>query len=436
MLTPRAALLVGAALFSAPAFAQDTPQQVTPPPVLVTPAPAPAPAQTPPRVEMQPAAPVVQSVPSVAEQQRGVAAADAPAPAERRAATPTRTTRTTTTRTRTAQRAPAPAPAAQAPAPAPAAEAPAPAAQQPAPAAQQPAPAEPTVATAPAPEAAAPPTVTETTTAQENRAPGFAWPWLVGGVLLVLAGLAVVLFSRRRRTDEPFQVAETRREPAAREPVARAPVAREPVIEPVAAPVAEPVREPVAASAVTATEAEIEAEVAEADREDLAGIVETPAPVSHRPWIELGMRPVRAGTSDEEAMVDFELTVGNSGDTPARDVRITSFMLAEPEGTEMEALLTEHRDGTIVPPVTIPPGDGTRVDAHLAVPKGDLGRTFNPVVFAEARYTLPDGSEARTAAAFRIGRPSFEGGIGAIGSSRPHVVEDLAAELYGEPAHA
>ncbi len=182
---------------------------------------------------------------------------------------------------------------------------------------------------------------------------------------------------------------------------------------------------------------EQEAEIAEAGKDDLAGVADTTAPVSHRPWIELGLRPVSAGTTEEEAMVDFELTVGNAGDTAARNVRISSFMLAdEAEGTEMERMLTERRSETIVPPVSIDPGDGTRVDAHLAVPKGDLGRVFNPVVVAEARYTLPDGSEARTAAAFRIGRPAYEGGIGGIGASRPHMTEDLAAELYGQPEHA
>ncbi len=435
MLTPRAALLIGAAFLSPPALAQDAPQQVTPPPIATTPAPAPAPAQTAPRIEMQPSTPVVQSVPSVAEQQAGAAAADAPAPAERRATSTARTTRTTTTRTRAAERAPAPAARASAPAPAPAAQAPAPAEQAPAlaPAAPPVTPAEPPAASAPAPESAAPPTVTDTTT-EQTRAPGFAWPWLIGGALLVLAGLAVILFSRRRRADEPVFVDEAYRAPVTPEPVA------EPVAAPDAAVLAEepalaPYLRPAPAPEIVA-EAEVEAGIAKADDADLAGIVEAPAPVSQRPWIELGMRPVRAGTSEEEAIVDFELTVGNSGDTPARDVRISSFMLPEPEGSEMEQLLMEHRDETIVPPVTIPAGDGTRVDAHLAVPKGELGRTFNPVVVAEARYTLPDGSEARTAAAFRIGRPAGEGGIGAIGSSRPHLVEDLAAELYGEPAHA
>jgi len=439
-LRPRTALLIGAVLFTTPAFAQETPQQVTPPPIMTTPAPAPAPAAQP-QIVMQPSAPVVQSVPSVEEQQRGAAAADAPAPAERRATA----TRTTTPRTTTTTRA-APAPARQAaPAPAPAAETPV---TPPSAPVQEsvPAPLPPQAEPAPAPEAA--PVAADSTTTTTSTST-VAWPWLLGGLALVIAGLAVFFLSRRRRNDEAVTT-DAYVEPVRAEPAYVAPVAAAPIVEPVAAPDAAVIAEvppaderidrravPPAIHPEVASEQVEEAEIAEARKDDLAGVADAAAPVSQRPWIELGLRPVSAGTSEEEAMVDFELTVGNSGDTAARNVRISSFMLAdEAEGTEMERMLMEHRTDPIVPPVSIAPGDGTRVDAHLAVPKGDLGRVFNPVVVAEARYTLPDGSEARTAAAFRIGRPAYEGGIGAIGSSRPHVVEDLAAELYGQPEHA
>ncbi len=436
MRTTRAALFLGAAFLAVPAFAQDAPQQVTPPPIMTTPAPAPAPAApaAQPQVVMQPSAPVVQQVPSVEEQQRGAAAADAPAPAERRATA----TRTTTTRTTTTRAAPTPA---RETAPAPAAETPVTPPSPPVQTAPEPLP--PQVESAPAPEAAAPVTA-DTTTTRQTSSTGIAWPWLLGGIALVIAGIAVFLLSRRRRNDEATTTDPVYVEPT---PVAAAPiVTREPVIvEPVAAPDAAAIVPPaderidprVVPPAIEPVVAEQEAELADASTDDLAGVADAAAPVTHRPWIELGLRPVSAGTTEEEAMVDFELTVGNSGDTEARNVRISSFMLAdEAEGTEMERMLVERRADTIVPPVSIEPGDGTRVDAHLAVPKGDLGRVFNPVVVAEARYTLPDGSEARTAAAFRIGRPAYEGGIGAIGASRPHVTDDLAAELYGQPEHA
>jgi len=435
-LSPRAALFIGAALLATPAFAQETPatQTVTPPPILVTPAPAPAPA-TAPRVEMAPSTPIVQPAPppgpvpgtEVAPRAETRAAAR---PAPTRQATATRTTtRTTTTR----QAAPAPAPAA---APA------APVAQAPAPVAE---PAAPTAVT-PAPEAAAPPPVVETTQTETTSGPSLAWPWLLGGLLLVLAGAAALLLMRRRREEpeyvEETTVTETETPRAYEAPVAAAPITaprREPELSPFMAATAAAAAAPaVAAEPETEiVEARTEAELAEPEREDLAGVTDAPAPVSNRPWLEFGLRPVRAGTSEEEALVDVELTVGNAGDVPARDVRISTFMLADAESSEMESLLTEHRGDTAVPPVTIAPGDGTRIDAHLAVPKGEMGRVFNPVVVAEARYTLPDGSEGRTSAMFKIGRPSpVSEGVGPIGATRPHMVDDVEAELLGAPEHA
>lgn len=431
-LRPRAALLIGAALLATPAFAQDAPttQSVTPPPILVTPAPAPAQA---PRVEMAPSAPIVQPAPPPGPVPGTEVAPRAETRAAARPAPARQATRTTTTTTR--QAAPAPAPAA-APA-APAATTPA------APVAQAPA----QTAVTPAPEAAAPPPIVETTQTETTSQPSLAWPWLLGGLLLVLAGAAALLLMRRRR-DEPEYVEETT---VYEEPVAprayEAPIATAPIVEPRHEPEVSPFMAATAVAAAPAAiaalpeaeiaEAHVEAEVAEPESEDLAGVTDAPAPVSNRPWLEFGLRPVRAGTSEEEALVDIELTVGNSGDVPARNVRISTFMLADAESSEMESVLAGRAADTTVPPVTIEPGDGTRIDAHLAVPKGEMGRVFNPVVVAEARYTLADGSEGRTSAAFKIGRPAPSAdGVGAIGATRPHMVEDVEAELLGTPEHA
>ena len=433
---PRTALLIGAALLATPAFAQEAPTQtVTPPPIAVTPAPAPAPA---PRIVMTPSAPIVQPAPPP-----GPAPEAAPAPRAERAA-PRQTARQTvreTTRTAAPARQAAPAPAA-APADAPAA----PVAQSPAPAAEPAAP----VAAAPAPEIAAPPAA-ETTTTQTatSSGPSPAWPWLLGGLLLLVAGAAAMLLMRRRRDENDLVEDRVYEEPVAPQayeaPVAAAPIAAAPVIEPRRAPELSPFMAATAAATVAPAAmaptaeaaAHVAAELAEPETEDLAGITDAPAPVANRPWLEFGLRPVRAGTSEEEALVDVELTVGNSGDVPARNVRISTFMLADAEAGEMESLLTGRATDTAVPPVTIEPGDGTRVDAHLAVPKGEMGRVFNPVVVAEARYTLPDGREGRTSAMFKIGRPSpVLEGVGPIGSTRPHMVEDVEAELLGTPEHA
>lgn len=427
----RAALLISAAFLATPAFAQEAaPQQtVTPPPAVEATAPQ---AATPaPEVRMAPAAPVVQSVPSVEQQMAGSAnqapsASDAALPHAARAerSAPRAEARGAAQPRQAAPAAkPAAAPAQQSVRPAPAPVA-------------QPQPAEP-VATAAAPTA----DVTQTTeTMTETTRSASLVPWILGGLAVILAAAAAIFLLRRRRADDDLLVRETATttEPVAYHPAPQ-PVAPRSDIG-VAAAAATQVMAPVAdrrPSAEPIVEAHVEAKLAEADDAVLERVVDAPAPVANRPWLELGLHPVRAGTSEEEALVDIELTVGNSGDTPARDVRISTFLLADAESSELEQLLTSHGPAADVPAVTIDAGDGTRVDAHLAMPKGELGRTFTPVVVAEARYRLPDGREGRTSAAFRIGRaaPSADG-VGPIGATRPHLVEDLEAELLGTPAHA
>ncbi len=56
------------------------------------------------------------------------------------------------------------------------------------------------------------------------------------------------------------------------------------------------------------------------------------------------MRPVRAGSSADDALVEIELTVGNSGSVAAHDVRISTFMFASEAASqsEMDRLLLER----------------------------------------------------------------------------------------------
>lgn len=441
-LRPRAALLVGAAFLATPALAQETvtePQTATPPVVVAPPAPttipetAPAPA---PRIEMAPQSPIVQPAPPPGPRPVAEAEAEAPAAADRTpAARETRTVTQARTTTATTTRAPT-QPAASVPA----------AASTPL---AEPAPVTPLPEIAAAPDQSAPAPVAQTEQTQQSTS--LNWSWIVGGALALIAAIAAAMLLMRRRTpreelyvdETPAPIAPVYEEPKlAADPRREALVSRldtresrvthnyAAAIAPAAAADAAYRDEPVA-------EASIEAELADADDAELAGVADAPAPVANRPWLEFGLRPVRAGTNEEEALVDVELTVGNAGDIPARDVRISTFMLADADDGEMERMLTGRGGDAAVPPVTIAPGDGTRVDAHLAVPKGELGRTFNPVVVAEARYILPDGREGRTSAAFRIGRsaPDVEG-VGPIGATRPHMVEDVEAELFGVPEHA
>ncbi|HEX8063488.1 MAG TPA: hypothetical protein VF535_09740, partial [Allosphingosinicella sp.] len=128
-----------------------------------------------------------------------------------------------------------------------------------------------------------------------------------------------------------------------------------------------------------------------------------------RPELDLAMRPVRAGVSGSDARVEFELIVGNSGPVAAENVRISTWMLAA-GSSEAESALIVPRDHADTPPVTIGAGESRTMEASVALPTAGLdGDAVLPVVVADARYGLPDGSEGRTSASFAVGVPDGEG---------------------------
>ncbi len=404
-------------MLAAPAFAQEVQTQTNPPPAPVEQV-APA---TPAAPVFAPSTPVVQAVPDYSKAAPPpVVPTAADAPAEPVAETRNRTV------ARTPQAAPVPrvervAPVAAAPVAAPAAQA---AAAPAAPAA------EPVASVAPASETASDAATTQTTT----QTSATIWPWIVGAGV-VLLGVIALLLTRRRRTvdtvayDEPAYAAPTYVDPA---PVMASPVIaveEPPLIRPTLA------RDPVAAPAPVPAE---ETKIVAADDADVAALTDGQAPVADRPWLEFAMRPVRAGTTSDEALVEIELTVGNAGSVTAEDVRISTFLFAaEPANAEeFERLLLEHGDDAGSEHVDIDAGEGTRIDATLVLPKRDLAALFNPVVVADARYRLADGSEGRTYASFAIGMTQEDGGFGGIENNRPSMHEDIEARLYGTPQHA
>jgi hypothetical protein len=277
--------------------------------------------------------------------------AETAAPAPRtRATAATTTRRTTTTRT---TRAPAavivPAPPGVAPVPVPVDTlAPVDAAPLPPPVAQTP-PLEVLPETPPAPVA----TTVETRDSRDSYL-----PWLLGGLLLLGALAFFALRGRRPAVVRDERVYEP---------------APAPTVVPVAAaPVAAPVQRVVPAG---------------------------------RPELDLTMRPVRAGVSGNDARVEFELTVGNSGAIAAENVRISTWMLAA-GSSEAESALIVPRDHADTPPVTIGAGESRTMEASVALPTAEVhGDSVLPVVVADARYRLPDGSEGRTSASFAVGVP-------------------------------
>ncbi|MBV9882459.1 MAG: hypothetical protein JO276_05570 [Sphingomonadaceae bacterium] len=396
-----ALLLAAAALPLTPLAAQDVPTVNAPPPVTApAPAPTPAPAQTP---VMGPTAPVrgptVEHVGSAPGQSAATTRA-APAP---RAAV--RTARAAPARQAAPVRAPAPAAAAPASAPA-AAPAPAPAAPAvSAGASSQVVPVTTPAAAAPATEPAA--TVT-------NGVAPWQWALAIAAIAIIAVAAAMLIARRRRRAEEEYYDETYCEEPAYAEAAEPAPaVAAEPVLA--AAAVAEEVK------------------VAESDRADVDALAASSEPVPNRPWLEFLMRPVRAGTSEDEARVEFELTVGNTGSVPARDVRVSTWMVAGGEGTDMERSLIEPPADAALSELSIDPGDGARVDGTISVPTERLHGAVLPVVVADARYRLPDGSEGRTHASFAVGLPSGDG-LAPFDTDHPSGIrDDVEARLHGEP---
>ena len=407
-----AALFAALVLPTAPVFAQDLTSPA--PPVIAAPPPVIA---APPPVAATPApAPVVTPAP-------------APAPVARTTTTRTTTARTVTRNaapTRTVSRAPAPV---AAPAPAAIPEpAPAPVAQAPV--------APPPVEATPVPvEPAAPAPVETQAPAARNML-----PWIIGG-LVVLALLAGFFLFRRRRSETVYEEAyyepAPAREPAFAAPIDVSPVAAAPMLQPQhdIAPASPTRAEPVADEPVDTIPPPEEINVGEADHADIEALAASSHPASGRPWLEFLMRPMRAGTNRDNTIVQFELTVGNTGDVDARDVRISTWVVAAGEGTDYERSLIVPPADAAIEQVSIDAGEGATVEAKIGLAKEGLDESVLPVVVADARYTLPDGSEGRTHASFAVGVPAAESGeLQPFLTDRSSGLrENVEARLYGDP---
>lgn len=359
-----AMLMAAVALPLTPVLAQEA----SPPPVATIAAPPPvaaAPA-TPPAPVFAAPAPVIQNVPPPGP--RTPVVAEAPAP-EAAAPAPRRAPRAAA-RAPIARSAPAARPAAVAP---PAAEAPVPATE----ASAEPAPV-PVADIAPEPAVLSPaPTDSPVAVTQDTDR---STPWLLIGLVALGAILLVALFARRRgrrdavRDDRVYEasvLAPNSVTPANYAPVA--PVPEEAV--------------PVAAAG------------------------------DSRPWVGLSFAPIRAGTDGDDTLVEYELTVENSSDVAAHDVRVSSFLIngAQPSANEQSLIrpMGEAQSRT----VDILPNGSVPIAATIHVNRAALnGDTFSPKVVAEVRYPLPGGGEGLFSARFALGIADGDG-IRAVGLS-------------------
>ena len=289
-----------------------------------------------------------------------------------------------------------------------------------------------------------------------DSGPGL-WTWVVLGGLLLLGAFALLQMRRhRRRTEDEVYYEDT---PVMAEPVQDQTLEAAPMAVPAMGFAAREIEEQrqyersslaeADANLATATLHEQAAEtaeepvataeevaVAEADPADVEALAAGSAAPDGRPWLEFLMRPVRAGTSKDATVVEFELTVGNTGTAPARDVRISTFMFAAGSAgeSEIERMLIDSPTDAALAQIEIPAGDATRVEASMTLPREGLAEgTVLPVVVADARYRLPDGREGRTRASFEVGIPS-ESGLDPFPTDRTSgLLESVDARLHDEP---
>jgi hypothetical protein len=264
----------------------------------------------------------------------------------------------------------------------------------------------PTIAPTPevtaSPEPVVTPTVVATPVSQVPSSDGLpGWAWFLAG--LAVAGLGALLIGRLRRREVPADVERF-------EPVAETPSAPE-VREPGPLPV---VPEPVVASVPVTPPTEI---------------------------LEFQLSPLRVGTQGDNALLDFDLTVGNPTATAVPEVRIATLMLtANAQQDQQLAAFFAAEGPRGLEPFALAPGERRLVEATMSLPRAAVNVVtaqerpfFVPLMAIDARYRWADGREARTTAAFVIGPPLATGKLSPIFLDRgDRMIDRLEARLHGE----
>lgn len=261
--------------------------------------------------------------------------------------------------------------------------------------------------------------------------------WIVA-VLALLAAIGGFLFWRRRRAADQDFYEDADQAAAAETPAPSPPPMADPVA--LAEEQAAPLDQAAADQAVQTTDAVM----AQAEPEAIAAATTPTAAQDDRPWLEFALRPVKAGVNVMNAVVEFELTVGNAGSVIAEDVRIAAWLIsANPnQDAEIARFLESTPPEAIMAPITVEPGDGKRIDAAIALPRAGVNVVtarnrpfFVPLVIIDARYALPGGGEGRSSAAMVIG--TVHGGqekLGPIWLDRGvQMHANVEARLHGQP---
>ena len=133
-----------------------------------------------------------------------------------------------------------------------------------------------------------------------------------------------------------------------------------------------------------------------------------------RPWLELELKAKRASFTDTEWVVQFELSVSNTGQSVARDLRIDVmlFNAGKEQDKEIGAFFrTAGREQTKLKLPGIQPGATGIIDGEVAMPLAEMramklsDRTlFIPVVAVNALYDWGEERTGQTAKSYVVGR--------------------------------
>jgi hypothetical protein len=157
------------------------------------------------------------------------------------------------------------------------------------------------------------------------------------------------------------------------------------------------------------------------------------APAAPRPWIELDIAPERAAATGNEVYVRYALTLTNTGEAGARNIRIDPRLFNAGAEAEMMAFFQGPiHDESGSPHVVLPPGGSIKLNGEVAMPNAELReielggrRIFVPMVAINVAYDWADGGAGRTSRSWLVGREA-EVPTGKMGPFRL----DLGPRIY------
>lgn len=161
--------------------------------------------------------------------------------------------------------------------------------------------------------------------------------------------------------------------------------------------------------------AEIEEAVSEeAAPEPLPVPPAAPEPPQPRPWLELALKAERATSTDDEAVVDFELEISNTGKAAARNIRIDvkMFNAGNEQDQEIGAFFrTAGRESTKCHLSNIPADTLGVIRGSVAMPREEMKALkledrylFVPVLAVNALYDYGEERTGQTSKSYVVGR--------------------------------